>query len=81
MAELKPPPIRGLNAITGAMALIVVLLMVQIWLLTATLQAYLSGDRSAALPATVFSGVIFVACVALYVFVDRLDSQARSDRS
>ncbi len=77
MAELKPPPIRGLNAITGAMALIVVLLMVQIWLLTATLQAYLSGDRSAALPATVFSAIIFAVCIGLYLFIDRLDAQAR----
>ncbi len=77
MADPMPPPTRGLNAITGAMALIVVLLMVQIWLLTATLQAYLSGDRSAALPAAVFSGIIFAVCVALYIFVDRLDARAR----
>ncbi len=77
MADATPPRIRGLNAITGAMALIVVLLMVQIWLLTATLQAYLSGDRSAALPATIFSVVIFAICIGLYLFIDRLDAQAR----
>ncbi len=77
MPEPMPPTTRGLNAITGAMALIIVLVMVQIWLLTATLQAYLSGDRSAALPAAIFSGIIFAVCVALYLFVDRLDAQAR----
>jgi hypothetical protein len=77
MADSTPPTTRGLNAITGAMALIVVLLMVQIWLLTATLQAYLSGDHAAALPATIFSAVIFAICIGLYLFIDRLDAQAR----
>ena len=43
-----PPRTRGLNAITGAMSLIAVLLMVQIWLLSATLDSYLAGQRSGA---------------------------------
>ena len=38
------------------MALIVVLLIVQIWLLSATLEAYLAGHREAALPGAIISG-------------------------
>ncbi len=72
-----PPRGQGLGAITGAMALMIVLLMVQIWLLTATLEAYLAGDHAAALPAAVFSGVIFATCVGLYIFVDRVDEETR----
>ncbi len=75
-AEL-PPKSRGLTAIAGAMSLIVVLLMVQIWLLTATLEAFLQGNLRAALPATIFSGVIFVVCLGLYIFVNRVDAEVR----
>ncbi len=72
-----PPKTRGLTAIAGAMSLIIVLLMVQIWLLTATLEAFLRGNMRAALPATVCSGVIFVVCVGLYIFVNRVDNEVR----
>lgn len=64
---------RRLTAVDGAMALIVLLLMVQIWLLSATLDAFLAGDRGAALPGALISGVIFAACGSLYLFVLRLE--------
>ena len=70
---------RGLTAIDGAMALIVILLMVQIWLLSATLDAYLSGHREVALPGALVSGLLFAACAGLYLFVDRLESNAKND--
>ena len=72
-----PPQNRGLTAIAGAMALIAVLLIVQIWLLSAALESFLAGNQQTALPATVFSGVMFLICVGLYVFVDRVDSEVR----
>ena len=75
--EHLPPPNRGLTAIAGAMALIVVLLMVQIWLLTATLESFLAGHREAALPAAIASGLMFAACLGLYLFVDRVDAEVR----
>ncbi|HET7183679.1 MAG TPA: DUF6755 family protein [Terriglobales bacterium] len=68
-----PPQMRGLNAITGAMCLIVILLVVQIWLLSATLESYLAGRHNAALPATIISGVMFVCCFGLYLFVNAID--------
>jgi predicted Co/Zn/Cd cation transporter (cation efflux family) len=68
---------RGLTAIDGAMALIVILLMVQIWLLSATLDAYLSGHREVALPGAIVSGLIFAACAGLYLFVHRIESSAK----
>ena len=74
-----PPRAKGLNAITGAMSLIVILLIVQIWLLTATLDSYLGGRREAAWPAAVISGLLFAGCVGLYVFVERIDRKARRD--
>ena len=52
----KPPQNRGLTAIDGAMVLIIVLLIVQIWLLSATLETYLAGHRDAAVPGAIISG-------------------------
>ncbi len=72
-----PPKSRGLNAISGAMSLIVVLLMVQIWLLTATLDSYLSSRHSASIPGAIISGVIFLFCFGLYLFVEKIDRDVR----
>lgn len=76
-AEL-PPQNRGLTAIVGAMSLIAVLLMVQVWLLSAALESVLKGNRSSAMPAAVFSGLIFLLCLGLYLFVERIDADVRS---
>jgi len=69
---------KGLVAIDGAMALIILLVIVQIWLLSAALEALLAGHTETALPATVFSGVLFLGCVALTAFVWRVDRDSRS---
>jgi hypothetical protein len=76
-----PPQTRGLTAISGAMSLIAVLLMVQIWLLSAALESFLKGDMQASLPAAVCSGIILLACVGLYLFVNRLDREVAAGRS
>jgi hypothetical protein len=68
---------RGLVAIDGAMALIVILLVVQIWLLSATLETFLAGHVGAVVPAAIFSGLLFSACLALNLFVDRVDRGER----
>jgi len=72
-----PPQSRGLNAITGAMSLIVVLLMVQIWLLTATLDSYLANRHQVAVPAAIVSAVILACCFGLYLFVEKIDREVR----
>ena len=72
-----PPQNRGLAAIAGAMALIAILLIVQIWLLSATLESFLGGNRQSALPAAIFSGVMFLICLGLYAFVGGVDSEVR----
>jgi predicted Co/Zn/Cd cation transporter (cation efflux family) len=65
-------------AIDAALALIVVLLVVQMWLLSATLGAFLNGRRHVALPAAVVSIVLCAGCVTLAGLVNRLDRQSRS---
>jgi len=69
---------RGLTAIDGAIALIAILLIVQMWLLTATLEAYLGGHTEPIIPAALISALLFAACGGLYLFIRRID--ARRDR-
>ncbi len=68
---------KGLTAMDGAMALVIVLLIVQMWLLAATLEAFLGGDREGILPAAILSGLILLVCGGLYLFVVRIDSDRR----
>jgi hypothetical protein len=63
---------RRLTAITGALGLIATLLVVQMWLLSATLESYLAGHHEVALPAALVSGAVFLGCLGLYAFVRRL---------
>jgi hypothetical protein len=58
------------------MALMAILLIVQMWLLTATLDGVLAGDRAAALPGAILSGVLAVACAALAIFVNGVDRRS-----
>jgi predicted Co/Zn/Cd cation transporter (cation efflux family) len=77
----QPTQKRGLTAIDGALALIALLLIVQIWLLTATLESYLAGHREVVLPAAIISGALFLICAGLYLFVRRIDAEAREERN
>jgi len=80
MEPLTPPPPtqrRGLTAIDGALALIAILLIVQMWLLTATLESLLAGHREAALPSAIASGLLAAACFGLYWFVRGVDREVR----
>jgi len=74
-----PPERRGLTVIDGALALIVILLIVQMWLLTATLESYLAGEGGAALPAAAVSALLFAGCGGLYRFIVRIDRDVRRE--
>ena len=76
---LAAPVRRGrlLTALDGALALMTVLLVTQMWLLTATLESVLAGHESAALPGVLLSAVLFAGCAALLGFIRRLDRRMR----
>jgi len=74
-----PPERRGLTVIDGALALIAILLIVQMWLLTATLESYLAGETGAALPAALVSAALFAVCGGLYRFIVRVDREVRRE--
>ena len=70
-------PQRGITAIDGAIAFIAVLLIIQMWLLTATLEAYLAGHAEPILPAAIISGLIFMACAGLFFLIHRIDADVK----
>ena len=79
MTTERPAPAatrrRRATAMDGAIALIAILLIVQMWLLTAALENLLAGHAAGALPAAIVSGVLFAACLALYLFLERIDRE------
>jgi hypothetical protein len=73
----RPDGRRGLTAINGANALIMVLVIVQMWLVSAALESALAGRDEAALPAAIASGVLFAGSLFLLRFVSRVDRELR----
>jgi hypothetical protein len=66
----------SITGIDGANALIAVLIVVQMWLLTAALESALAGHDDAALPAAIASGILCAGCLLLFRFVTRLDRRS-----
>jgi hypothetical protein len=77
MDQQVPLRRHGVTAIDGALALIVVLLLVQIWLLSASLDEFLAGHPETAIPGAIFSGILFLASVGLYWFIVSMDKDLR----
>jgi hypothetical protein len=66
---------RMLTALDGTLALMSVLLVTQMWLLTATLESVLAGHHGAELPGFLVSATLFAGCVALLAFARRLEQR------
>ena len=64
MAQLRPfTRLQRITIIHGMLTFVLMLVVLQLWLLTATMNAYLGGDGSVIWPAAGAS----VACLALNV--------------
>jgi FtsH-binding integral membrane protein len=73
-----PGPQRPVT-IDAVAVFVVLLLIVQMWLLTATLDSYLGGHRDVALPAFVASTALFFLGLGLYGLVLRIDRASAAD--
>lgn len=70
-------PHQAMVAIDGALSLIAVLLIVQMWLLSATLESFLGGHDAVVMPAAAVSGALCATCVVLSAFVRKAGRQNR----
>jgi len=63
----------------GMLAFVLIVLILQLWLLTATMNAYLGRDETVIVPATVVSGLCLLLNVGLLRYLGRLERVQRSD--
>jgi hypothetical protein len=68
---------KDVTALDGAIALMITLLVVQMWLVTASLESTLAGHHETALPGAIVSGILFGICLLLYRFVRHIDADHR----
>ncbi len=66
--------IRGqrMTIINGITCLLLILIILQLWLLTATMNAFMGGDEAVILPAALASLVCFGLNAGLLTYVYRL---------
>lgn len=67
--------IRGqrMTIINGITCLLLILIILQLWLLTATMNAYMGGDEAVILPAALASLICFGLSAGLLTYVYRLE--------
>ena len=63
--------------IYGMLAFVLVIVVLQLWLLTATMNAYLGGDESVIVPAAIVSLVCCALSVGLLSYVRRMERVSR----
>jgi hypothetical protein len=64
---------QRLTIIYGILCIVLIIVMLQLWLLMATMNAYLGGDQSVILPAALASLVCFALTVGLLWYVYRME--------
>jgi hypothetical protein len=57
----------------GMLAFVVILVVLQLWLLTATMNAYLGGEGSIVWPAAIASTLCFLLNVGLLQYLRRIE--------
>jgi Na+-driven multidrug efflux pump len=76
----NPARRRRRVAIDAAMVMVILVLIVQMWLLTATLESYLAGHHDVALPAMLSSVGLFGVCAFLYRLVLKIDGMQEREQ-
>ena len=74
MAMKRPVTVEQRGTIVyGMLAFVLVLVVLQLWLLTATMNAYLGGDDSVVWPAAIASVACLLLNVGLLGYLYRLE--------
>jgi hypothetical protein len=68
---------QGLTLFTAILWLIGIVVIIQLWLVSAALEALLGGDRQVLTPAAIASFVLFLLNGGLLLFVIRFDRRVR----
>lgn len=63
---------QRMTIVNGILALVLIIVVLQLWLLTTTTNAYMGGDYAIVLPAALVSLACFVLNAGLLWFLHRL---------
>jgi len=69
----RSPRSRRMVVVNGILSFVVLIVILQLWLLTATMNAYLGGDTAIVVPAALASSVCFLLNVGLLWYLFRLE--------
>ena len=64
---------QRLTIIHGMLMFVLIVLVLQLWLLTATMNAWLGGDDSSVWPAAAASAACLALNVGLYLYLVRME--------
>ena len=64
---------RRMTIVNGILVLVILIVVLQLWLLTATMNVYLGGERGIAIPAALASLACFGLNAGLLRYLYRLD--------
>ena len=70
---MKPSRQQRAVVIMGILGFVLILVMLQLWLLTATMNAYLGGDGAVVLPAALASTACLLLNLGLLRFLFRME--------
>lgn len=59
--------------VQGILCLVLMIDIIQLWLITATMNSYLGGDSGVPVPAAIFSAICLVFNLGLLRFLYKLD--------
>lgn len=62
-----------MTIVHGILTIILIIVVLQLWLFTATMEAYLSGDHAILLPAAIASVICLALNVGLIWYIYQLD--------
>ena len=65
---------QRITIVNGVLCLLLILVVLQLWLFTATMNAFLGGDEGVILPAALASLVCFALNVGLLRYVYKIES-------
>jgi hypothetical protein len=73
----RPPFTRSqrITIVYGILCIVLVLVVLQLWLLTATMDAFLSSEDSVLLPAALVSLGCFLLAIGLVRYLYRIERQ------
>lgn len=66
-----------MTVVYGMLAFVIILVILQLWLLTATMNAWLGGDESIIWPAAVGSAFCFLLNLGLLRYLYRMERERR----